>query len=165
MSDMIKDESGETAALKAIRSFLLVIFLVGTLGTGAELFLVEHTEHTTQLVPLGLMAASLVVLGWRIFDRGRVNIRAFQAIMILFVLSGFVGLWLHYQANIEFETEISPSLEGFELFWKAIKGAAPPTLAPGTMIELGLLGWAYTYRHPALAASAGMKSEVKGEIT
>jgi len=92
MSDIIKDESGETAALRSIRNFLLVIFLVGTLGTGAELFLVEHTEPTTQLVPLGLMAASLVVPGWRIFDRGRANIRAFQAVMILFVLSGFVGL-------------------------------------------------------------------------
>ena len=67
-------------------------------------------------------------------------------------MSGVVGLWLHYQGNTEFELEMYPSLEGLALFWEAIRGATP-TLAPGTMLELGLLGLAYMYRHPVLTRS------------
>jgi hypothetical protein len=156
---------GEAVTLTIIRGFLLVIFLIGLLGTGAELLLVKHTEDYWQLAPLLLMALSLVVLGWRAVARGRVSMRIFQATMLLFVLSGFAGLWLHYQANTEFELEMYPSLQGLELFWKAIQGASPPSLAPGVMIQLGLLGLAYTYRHPALAADAGKKVDLKGEIS
>ena len=29
-----------------------------------------------------------------------------------FVVSGVVGLWLHYQGNAEFELEMYPSLQG-----------------------------------------------------
>jgi hypothetical protein len=45
-----------------------------------------------------------------------------------------------------------PSLTGFELFREAISGATP-TLAPGAMLHLGLLGLLYTFRHPALKRS------------
>ena len=69
--------------------------------------------------------------------------------MVMLVLSGFVGLWLHYQGNTEFEREMYPTLNGFELFRESLTGATP-TLAPGTMLELGFLGLAYTYRHPNL---------------
>ena len=70
--------------------------------------------------------------------------------MALFILSGFVGTFLHFRANIEFEVEMYPGLAGFELYWKAIQGASPPSLAPGAMIALGLLGLIYMYRHPSL---------------
>ena len=72
---------------------------------------------------------------------------------ILFVLSGVVGLWLHYHGNVEFELEMYPGLAGFELFRESVTGATP-TLAPGTMLELGLLGLLYTYRHPAWTADS-----------
>ncbi len=36
------------------------------------------------------------------------------------------------------------------LFWAAIGAKAPPLLAPGSMVQLGFLGLAYTYKHPAL---------------
>jgi hypothetical protein len=86
--------------------------------------------------------------------------RVFQATMLLFVISGFAGLFLHYQGNVEFELEMYPSLKGLELFRKAIKGTTPPTLAPGTMIQLGLLGLAYTYRHPVFSKSAGKNQTI-----
>jgi hypothetical protein len=35
------------------------------------------------------------------------------------------------------------------LLWKVMSGAAP-ALAPGAMVQLGLLGLIYTFRHPAL---------------
>jgi hypothetical protein len=55
----------------------------------------------------------------------------------------------HYQGNMEFELETYPSISGLALFKEAMMGATP-ALAPGTMIELGLIGLAYTYRHPLL---------------
>jgi hypothetical protein len=77
-------------------------------------------------------------------------LRFFRFLMLLFVASGFVGLVLHYRANVEFEREVSPSLTGARFFLKAIRGAAPPSLAPAGMCGLGALGWLYTFRHPAL---------------
>jgi hypothetical protein len=145
---MPANEHGVT--INRLRGFLLIIFLVGLFGAGGELLLLGHTEDFRQWIPLILMSLSLIVLGWRMIDRSRASLRIFQITMLLFVASGFVGMLLHYRANAEFELEMYPAMQGLALFWKAIKGATPPTLAPGTMIQLGLLGLAYTYRHPAL---------------
>jgi hypothetical protein len=35
-----------------------------------------------------------------------------------------------------------------------MKAKAPPALAPASMIQLGLLGLLYTYRHPSLRSTA-----------
>ena len=130
-----------------------MLFLIGAVGTGAELLLLGHTEDLWQWVPLVLMAVSLVTLGWRVVARGSASLRVFQGTMMLIVLSGVVGLWLHYHGNVEFELEMYPGLQGFELFRESMTGATP-TLAPGTMLELGLLGLLYTYRHPAWTADS-----------
>ena len=50
-----------------------------------------------------------------------------------------------------------PSLRGFELFSQSVTGATP-TLAPGVMLQLGLLGLAYTYRHSDLRPKAAAAS-------
>jgi len=150
MSVPLETEPVETALLRRLRAFVLLLFLLGLLGAGAELLLLGHTEDRWQYTPLVLMALALLVLGWRVIDRRRVNLRIFQVLMLAWIVSGFIGLWLHYKANIEFELEMYPDLKGLALFWKAIKGTTPPSLAPGTMIQLALLGLVYTYRHPAL---------------
>jgi len=137
---------------KNIRTFLLSIFIIGLLGSGTELLLLEHTENFWQWIPIVLIVTGLLALGWCGVARGPVSIRVFQGTMILFVISGFIGLFLHYQGNVEFELEMYPSLAGWELFGKAMQGATP-TLAPGTMIELGLLGLVYSFRHPVLRKS------------
>jgi hypothetical protein len=67
--------------------------------------------------------------------------------MVLCLFAGLVGLGLHYQGNVEFELEMYPSMGGVDLVWEALTGATP-ALAPGTMVGLGLLGLAYTHRHP-----------------
>lgn len=132
-----------------IRRMLLAIFVLGVLGTGTDLLLLGHTEDRLQFVPLVLMAVSLVVLLVFALRRTRAGLLAFRYVMVLFVVSGFVGLWLHYRANVEFELEMYPSRAGLELFKEALTGAIP-ALAPGAMVQLGLLGWVYTFRHPAL---------------
>ncbi len=75
--------------------------------------------------------------------------RALQLLMVVFIAAGAIGLTMHYQGNVEFELEMYPSRSGLELFREAMMGATP-ALAPGTMIQLALIGLAYAYGHPRL---------------
>lgn len=150
--------SHKTATTVAVlRRLLLALFLIGGLGTGTELLLLGHTEGPWQWLPIALISVSLAVLVWYGFDRRRAALRVFGLTMILFVLSGAVGVWLHYKGNAEFEREMYPSLQGIGLFRESMTGATP-ALAPGTMLELGLIGFAYTYRHPTLTRSDDFES-------
>jgi hypothetical protein len=128
---------------------VLAVFLFGLLGTGLELFFLDHTLGFNQLIPVVLLVMSLLVLGWHTLERKSASIRAFQITMVLLVIAGIVGTGLHYQANEEFELEGDPDLSGMELIPGVLAGPAP-ALAPGAMIQLGLLGLVYTFRHPAL---------------
>lgn len=149
-----KKSQRHAAILAVVRRLILIAFLVGALGAGAELLLLEHTESLWQLAPLLLIALSLVALVCHSAIRRAATMRVFQAAMLLFIASGLVGTWLHYWAKVEFKLEMNPDLGGLALFREVMIGATlPPVLAPGMMIQLGLLGLAYTYRHPALVAS------------
>lgn len=138
-----------------VRAALLGIFLFGALGAAAELLLLEHTEKPWQWAPLVLIAASLIALAWHAVARSRASVRAFQALMVLFVAGGLTGMALHYRGNLEFEREMHPDGTAGELFKGAMMGATP-ALAPGTMILLGLIGLMYAYRNPALVPSQGL---------
>ena len=60
------------------------------------------------------------------------------------------GFYFHFQGSVEFKLESNPTLNGWQLFWAAMRSKAPPALAPGVMIQLGVIGLAFAYRHPAL---------------
>jgi hypothetical protein len=132
------------ATLAAIRRLLLAILAIGLLGTGVELLLLEHTDGFWQWSPIALIALGLAAVAWQAARPSAVSTRVLQALMTLFVLSGAVGVLLHYRGNVEFELEMSPALGGIDLFREAMMGATP-ALAPGTMVVLGLLGLAYAY--------------------
>jgi len=136
-------------AIRTIRRILLVILWIGLIGTATELLLLKHDEDPLQLVPLVLIAAACVVLVWHTASNGDASVRALQVTMACFVASGIVGVILHYRANVAFQLEVDPSARAMDLFWKAVRAKAPPALAPGTMIQMGLIGLVYTYRHPA----------------
>ena len=139
----------DNSTVRATRLLLCALFTFGVLGTSAELLLLEHSEDLWQLSPLILMGLSLPAMVWLALDPRRVSVRVFQGMMLLYVASGLIGLYLHYRGNIEFELEMYPGLSGVGLFWAALKGATP-SLAPGTMLVLGLLGLLYTFRYPTL---------------
>ena len=139
----------DNSTVRTTRVLLLALFAFGVVGSGVELLLLEHTEDAWQLSPLILMGFALAVMVWLVLDQRRVSVRVFQAMMLLHVASGLIGLYLHYRGNVEFELEMYPGLSGMALFWEALKGATP-SLAPGTMLVLGLLGLLYTFQHPAL---------------
>jgi len=145
----VSHEPAQHPALRAVRRILLAALVLGLGGTGTELLLLEHVEGWRQIAPIALIGVALVVLAWHAADRGRLPIRAMQGLMLLFALSGVMGVVFHYRGNAEFEREMYPSMAGFELFRESIMGATP-ALAPGAMIELALIGLAYTYRHPRL---------------
>jgi hypothetical protein len=144
---------GESQTLALLRRFVLVIWLVGLLGTAAELFLLGHTEGFWQLIPLGLIFGSLLSLAAYGVARRRGCLRLFQSTLWLFVASGVAGMVLHLLGKLEFKRETDPSLAGWELFRGALQGSVPPLLAPAAMIQFGLLGLAYTFRHPVLTDS------------
>lgn len=141
----------------ALRTFLLVTLLVSLTGTLAELLLLEHFEDAWQWAPIALVAAALLTLGWHAFERDPVSLNVLRGLMVLCVASGVVGVLLHYKGNVEFELEMYPDLSGWKLFKEAMMGATP-ALAPGAMLQLGLVGLAWTFRHPALRPKSDAQS-------
>ena len=137
------------AVLAALRALLLGIFAIGSAGTGVELLLIEHYEEFWQVAPLLLLLAGLVAVGWLAVRPSAAGVRLVRGLMLLFLASGAVGVLLHYQGNAEFEMERNPTLGGLALLWESVRGATP-ALAPGTMVQLGLVGRAAAFRHPAL---------------
>ena len=66
--------------------------------------------------------------------------------MLVFLVAGAAGVYYHYRANVEFQRETDPSLAGRALWWKVLRAKVPPALAPGIMVQLGLIGLVYAYR-------------------
>jgi len=119
------------------------------IGLIFELVLLEHTESWKQWIPLAVLGAGLMTAILVRLRPGRGAFQAFRAMMALFLVSGLLGLYFHYAGNVEFALERTPEVSGLALFWKSLKGATP-TLAPGAMVQLALLGLVYAYRHPSL---------------
>lgn len=137
------------AVVAALRRGLILVFLFGTVGTTVELFLLEHVEDWKQWTPIVLFALGIGVAMWVLIRPSARALRLLSATMVAFMLSGGLGTWYHYRGNVEFELERTPELSGFSLFASAM-GGATPALAPGTMIQLGLIGLLFTWRHPGL---------------
>jgi hypothetical protein len=138
----------EHRTTRLLRALVLAVLLYGVLGTLAELYLLGHYEEWWQLVPLVLLGAAAPVIALCGLRPSAAALRALQALMLLFVVAGALGVYQHYQVNVAFEIEMYASRAGFELFWESLKGATP-ALAPGSLSWLGLVGLACTFRHPA----------------
>jgi hypothetical protein len=149
--------------LMVLRRVLAAMFLFGSVGTAAELVLLEHTEDAWQKAPLALIGIACAVLVVLAIRPSVVGVRIFQFTMIAFIASGVAGIVLHYRGNVEFELELQPDASAFGLFWEAMKGATP-ALAPGTMMLLGALGLTYTYRHPAVTRLNGTPAASTGAV-
>lgn len=135
--------------LARLRTWLLAMLGAGMIGTAAELLLLGHFETVTQQLPVALLALGVAIAAWQAVRPAATPVRALRATMLLFVAAGVIGIGLHYDGNTEFELEMYPTMRGFELVQKTLTGATP-VLAPGSMMLLGFIGLAYTYRHPCL---------------
>jgi len=131
------------------RRLAFYLLLFATLGTCAELIFLEHFEDPWQWAPLALLGVGSV-LGTTVALRpSRTTVRSLQLLMMAYLLSGVVGLYLHLKANVEFELELQPTMANAELILETLMGAIP-ALAPGEMVQLGLLGLLACFRHPVL---------------
>lgn len=137
----------------SLRQIVFALIVVGILGLAAELLLLEHTESLTQWIPLAVLLAGFASCVWLAIRPGPHAVRAFQVVMTAFVVAGVAGFYFHYAGNVEFALERDSALSGAGLVWKALRGATP-SLAPGALAQLGLLGLAYTYAHPASQRTA-----------
>ena len=126
-------------------------------ATATELLLLEHTETWIQLVPLVMLALGLLIGVVAYLLPTRVLLHALRFTMIAFLLAGLAGVYFHYRGNAEFELERRPALAGGELLRRTLQGATP-ALSPGVMIQLGLLGWLVTFRHPGLQRQESLAS-------
>ena len=128
-----------------LRGWILAILVLGLLGTATELVLLEHYEQPLQFVPLVLIVAALGAVWWELARRDLASRRAVQIVMALFVLAGFAGFAAHFEGSAAYQLELNPDMSDWELLEKILRAKAPPLLAPGMMLQLGLLGLAYVF--------------------
>jgi hypothetical protein len=127
---------------------LVWVLLLGIVGALADLVLLAHYEDALQLIPLVVLAAGLGAIAWHLVQPRAATVRALQAVMSLFVVAGVTGMGLHFDGASGFQLEIDPSLDWWPLVRKVARSQSPPLLAPAAMVQLGLIGLVYAYRHP-----------------
>lgn len=133
---------------------LLALFLVGSVGALAELLLLEHVEEAFQWAPVTLLTVGSVAAGSLLLaPRLPPARRIWTPLMALYVAAGPIGVYLHVRSNLAFELELDAPLTGFALWRETLMGATP-SLAPGTMTLLGLLGW-LALRPPGVPSGPG----------
>jgi hypothetical protein len=136
---------GADSVVERLRLWVLGVLVLGLIGTVTELILLEHYEQALQFVPLVLIVLAVVVLAWHVLQPGTGSLRAVQIVMALFVLAGFAGALAHFNGSAEYQLELNPDMSNWELLEKIPHAKAPPLLAPGMMLWMGLLGLAYAY--------------------
>lgn len=124
------------------KRILMATLLFVLLGTAMELYLLEHYEDRLQLIPMLCLALLLVLVVILFFQKNAIVKGIFKFALLLTAASGVYGVFLHLNANYEFEQEMRPSAKGWDLFLESLSGALP-TLAPGSMIVLALIGYSY----------------------
>ncbi len=135
----------EHPTAQTLRRFALALCLLGVVTTPVELVLMHHYNDKDQIMPfvfLGLAAVGIAAAWFR--PSARV-LRGVRVLMVLVVLGSGIGVMEHLKANYRDATRGGAAPNLIEL---VLIGYAP-LLAPGILAQVGLLGLAFTYKHPA----------------
>lgn len=135
-----------------LRHFALALAALASLMTPLELILVKHYTQSAMLIPFALVALALLAILAVVLKPTPLVIRLFRGVMGLLFVASAIGVFFHLRGNLSVARDIDPTLSGLSLIWGALTGAAP-ALAPGLLAQVGLLGLAYTFHHPNLAAT------------
>jgi hypothetical protein len=146
--------------LRRLRRFLLALSLVLLAGAAVELWLVEHTEDTLQLIPFALCGLGAAVLIAAMVRPARAMLWALRAVMLLVAAGSLLGVYLHVESNFELERELYPDRSAGRMLLGAL-GGANPLLAPGVLIMAAVLAFAATYQHPAFSHGAAGRDETE----
>jgi hypothetical protein len=133
-----------------IRRLLMALAAFGLVGIATELVFLEHYEDPPMFIPLGTITLALIALAMHAVAGTAGTLRLLRISMLVLLVSGGIGVVLHYRGSLEFQVDMDPTLSATQLFWKVMHMKAPPTLAPGVLAQMGLLGLLSTYRHPAV---------------
>ena len=131
--------------LVVIRRLILVVLILGMGGLLSELALIAHYEDLTQSIPLALLAAGLAALAFDLALARQWSRLIVRFTMALLIVAGGLGVFFHFQGSTEFQREMDPQIRGTALVWHVLRAKSPPTLAPGSMMQLGILGLGYAY--------------------
>ena len=119
--------------------------MFGMAGLLTELALIAHYEDATQWIPLALLAIAILALLIDLALARTWTQLLLQLIMVLIVAAGALGVYFHFNGSREFQLEMDPQMRGTALVWHVLRAKSPPTLAPGSMMQLGILGLGYAY--------------------
>ncbi len=140
--------STEDQTLSRVRLLVLAAMVAALIVTEAELIYVGHTNSNNgQIIAVVLVGIGLAVSTWHVIARNTPSIVVFRVAMYLFLVFGIDGMLAHYHSAVQAALKARPALAGWTLLHAAISGKIP-LLAPGMMIQIGLLGLVYTFRHP-----------------
>lgn len=131
------------------RVFLLSLAAFMCIGTVIELLLANHLQEPIQVVPFILCVLAFITIAAVLFRPQFATIWTLRVVMGALVAGSLVGVYEHVQSNWEVVLETKPNLASLEMFWTALRGAAP-LLAPGILVLVAVLAVAATYYHPAL---------------
>ena len=102
------------------------------------------------MIPLGLLGLAALTLTWHGIRGSAMSLRAFQIAMVLLLAGSIAGVILHWKASEAFQSEMDLAIGRWQMARNVLHSKVPPTLAPAGLMQMGLLGLAYSYQHPAL---------------
>ena len=135
----------EDHRLSTISGVILAVLILGMAGLLAELALIAHYEDVTQWIPIALLGAGLLVVAADFVLARSWTQLLIQLTMVLVIAAGILGVYFHYSGSREFQLEMDSQMRGATLMWHVLRAKSPPTLAPGSMIQIGILGLGYAY--------------------
>jgi peptidoglycan/LPS O-acetylase OafA/YrhL len=131
--------------LLTIRRVVLGVLLLGMTGLLIELFLLAHYEDFKQWIPLAVLAAGIGALALELVHRRVWTLAVVRTIMAVLIFIGLLGVYFHFMGSREFQLEMDPTMSTTSLVWHVLRAKSPPTLSPGTLVQMGILGLGYAY--------------------
>lgn len=139
-----------TTVEQRLRSFLLWLAGWMCFGTSVELFLAKHYKDPIQFVPFILCGVGLIAVVAALRRPQRAQLLALRGVMTLLLLGSLLGVYEHLANNFAFELDMRPSAVWSDVWFQALRGAAP-LMAPGILAVAAVVAIAATYAHPAFA--------------
>ena len=141
----------DARALSVIRRYLLGVIALVLFGLLLELIMLSHLNTPLQLLPVGLAILALGATAWNFILPNATSLRILKGTLLACSFVGVLGLVIHSAFYINDHRNKAHGRRGLE--------REVPPLAPAAMLPLGLLGLAFTFRHPLLEEDFGRTFE------